>query len=266
MKHPTTKATPMMCIYAWEVTVSAIERDYLTNKYLVLLPGGQWQYINYLEMVQNALFNWVRTDSKIRLSIIRNSLNACVLMAGNTTFVGHSPEESRVKLNNLAQILHKGLPHQTPCYVIAEHTGQASANDRETQVMVFANIASPSPCAVMVTPKPLTLDTGEYGIAKKLVSDYPTQYNTTFPGGWKTTYHPHGRVTADQNYPVAQIFWETPKETASGVVMAVSSAAKAPKEVQYHKVTEPFLLSLERVHRPVLLQLGGTKQFFEFYF
>jgi len=223
------------------------------------MPGGNWRYITWLEMVQTAMVNWGSTKRN-KHEFIDVGSTPYFLFPANTTFDNTTPSVAKTLLYQWAATLNKQLPQQHPVHVLdAEISNQA----RSVSGVVFHSQAKDM--GFLVTAQPVAdLNFGDTTVCGTLINDYATSYAARFGINWETKFALAANCNFTDNIPVTQFFYNNQTKAANVEMLSTTSPTYTHRTIAHRSPTKAFCL--QNIDRPVIVQKTKTGLNLELYY
>jgi hypothetical protein len=228
------------------------------SKYLIMLPGGPWTKINYLEMVQRAIVRWsspARTQNKC----VDHTKTPYFIFSPTTIFKGYTLEGTQAELEKLANTINRALPNT--------HVAKYLAPTPNTKPSVIEGALFHShlkDVGLLVIPYPLAeVLLGDDSTAKLMLEGTPAEMHTRFPANWLHTYAPSVKGSFTNNFPIAQVFYDCHTPTAN---MLMLESQTTQQHITIHHRSPHMAICLRNITRPVFIQKHQTHLGFDLYF
>lgn len=223
------------------------------------MPGGQWEYPTWLEMVQTTLGQWA-TPRRNKHTFMEVGTTPCFLFPSTTKFGMDKAEMSKAILYRWATIINRQLPTGYPVQVIDSCSKNLA---RSASSILFHSHTKDM--GVIVTPQPLAgVNFGDVSTCKALITEYSANYDRLLGVNWDTTYAERANCNYTDNMPLAQFFYDQ-GAPASGVEMLSTKAPSRIFRLIPHR-SPSMAFCLKNITRPVIVQKSKTGLNLELYY
>lgn len=149
------------------------EKLYVHNSYFVLLPGGVWEYTEYLEMLRDALTTWATDPSKMTDYTGSTQRKPVFVFPEGLHFNNYSATQTYEAITAWAKRTDAGLPPGLLAYQLVE--SPKPSETRQRRGMVLFNSEKTPLLLLSAQPLPITSPTAAATLCTMNAGDYARQ-------------------------------------------------------------------------------------------